>query len=260
MKRIVALLLLLIVSQIAYSNAIFWGKTGHRVVGEVAENYLNGKARRAIKKLLNGESLALASTYGDEIKSDDRYRSFGPWHYVNFSFDKKYGEETPSESGDLINGIERCVEVLKNDTATKEEKVFYLKFLIHLVGDLHQPLHVGRGEDKGGNDIQVQWFGQGSNLHRVWDSDMIDNFGMSYTELATNLPKLNKEKRKEIQSGVLLDWVYESQKLAKEQAYPSARVGENLRYRYMYNHFNTVKEQLLKGGLRLAKILNDTFN
>ncbi|NAS29718.1 S1/P1 Nuclease [Flavobacteriaceae bacterium R38] len=256
MKRVI--LLFLLVSQLTYSNTIVWGRTGHRVVGEVAENYLSGKARRAINKILDGQSLALASTYADEIKSDNRFRKFGPWHYVNFPFDKKYGEETPSEFGDLIKGIEKCVAVIKSKTSSKDDKAFYLKLLIHFIGDLHQPLHVGRGEDKGGNDIQVQWFGQGSNLHRVWDSDMIDSYGMSYTELSDNLPKITKKQRKQIQSSSLLDWVHESQGMAKE-VYASANIGEKLSYKYMYDHFDTAKIQLQKGGLRLAKILNDIF-
>ncbi len=256
MKQLIIFFIL--VSQFSYSNSMYWGKTGHRVVGEVAEVYLGRKAKKEIKKLLDGQSLALASTYADEIKSDERFRGFSPWHYVNFSFDKKYGEETPSEFGDLITGIEKCIEVLKSETSTKNDKTFYLKLLIHFFGDLHQPLHVGRGEDKGGNDIQVQWFRNGSNLHRVWDSNMIDNFGMSYTELSSNLPSLTKTQRKQMQEGTLLDWVYESQTLAKK-VYSSVNVGEKLSYNYMYDHFGTVKEQLLKGGVRLAKILNEIY-
>ncbi|NER12275.1 S1/P1 Nuclease [Leptobacterium flavescens] len=256
MKRL--LFLLVLVGQFSFSNSIFWGKTGHRVVGEVAEQHLSSRAKREIKELLGGQSLALASTYADEIKSDKRFKGFSPWHYVNFSFDKKYGEEPVSEFGDLVMGIEKCLEVIKSKTSTKEDKAFYLKLLIHFIGDLHQPLHAGRGEDKGGNDIQVQWFGRGTNLHRVWDSNMIDNYGMSYTELSANLPSINKKERKKIQQGTVLDWVYESQALAKK-VYGTAKVGEKLGYNYMYDHFDTVREQLQKGGLRLARVLNELF-
>lgn len=243
--------------QLSFGN-IFWGKTGHRVVGEVAADYLSGSAKRKIKKILNGQSLAFVSTFADEIKSDRRYKAFGPWHYVNFPFDKKYGEEPPSEYGDLVMGIERCILLLKSDTTSEDDKTFYLKLLVHFIGDLHQPLHVGRGEDKGGNDIQVQWFGNGSNLHRVWDTNMIEEYGMSYEELSDNLPAIKRRERKEIQSGALLDWVYESQDLA-QKVYASANKGEKLGYKYMYDHFSTVRIQLQKGGLRLAKILNDIF-
>ncbi|MDG3583784.1 MULTISPECIES: S1/P1 nuclease [Galbibacter] len=240
------------------ANAPFWGKTGHRVVGEVAEQHLKNSTKRKIMKLLDGQSLALVSNYGDDIKSDPKYKEYSAWHYVNFPFDKAYGEETPSEYGDIIIGIDKCIAVLKDDNAKKEDKVFYLKLLVHFMGDLHQPLHVGRGEDKGGNDIQVRWFNEGSNLHRVWDSDMIDFYGMSYTELANNLPVYSKTQEKSIAEGSILDWVEESQELAKK-VYASANTGEKLGYRYMYDYFDTVRAQLEKGGLRLAKVLNDIF-
>ncbi|XLS28218.1 S1/P1 nuclease [Flavobacteriaceae bacterium M23B6Z8] len=250
-------LLLFFSVQLSSGNA-FWGKTGHRVVGEVATEYLSASTKRKINKILDGQSLAFVSTFADEIKSDRRYKAFSPWHYVNFPFDKKYDEVTPSEYGDLIIGIERCILMLKSDTTSDEDKSFYLKLLVHFVGDLHQPLHVGRAEDKGGNDIQVQWFGNGSNLHRVWDTNMIEEYGMSYEELADNLPAIKRRERKKIQSGTLLDWVYESQDLA-EKVYSSANKGEKLGYRYMYDYFGTVRDQLQKGGLRLAKILNEIF-
>jgi hypothetical protein len=249
--------ILFFVVSISYGN-VFWGKTGHRVVGEVATENLSGSAKRKIRKILKGQSLAFVSTYADEIKSDRRYKEFSPWHYVNFPFGKKYGEEPPSEYGDLVMGIEKCINLLKNDATSDEDRAFYLKLLVHFVGDLHQPLHVGRSEDKGGNNIQVQWFGKGSNLHRVWDTNMIEEYGMSYEELTENLPVINRKERRKIQMGSVIDWVYESQNLAIK-VYDSANKGEKLGYRYMYDHFNTVRIQLQKGGLRLAKILNDIF-
>lgn len=118
---------------------------------------------------------------------------------------------------------------------------------------------VGRGEDKGGNDIQVRWFKDGTNLHRVWDSNMIDYYGMSYTELAINNLLLSDTQKKEIEKGDFLDWVYESQSLA-QKVYDSANVGEKLGYKYMYNYFPVVRQQLKKGGVRLAKVLNEIFD
>lgn len=256
MKYVCILFLLLVLP--VEANTVLWGKTGHRVIGEVAEQHLNARTKRAIKKLLNGESLALVSNYADDIKSDERYRKLDPWHYVNFSFGTKYGDEPVSEYGDIIRAIDTCITVIKDEKATDEDKAFYLKLLVHFIGDLHQPLHVGRAEDKGGNDIQVRWFNNGSNLHRVWDTDMIESFGMGYTELAANLPKLSKKEKKELAQGTVLDWVYESQNQAKT-VYASAQIGEKLGYRYMYDHFGTVKKQLLKGGLRLAEVLNGLF-
>ena len=235
-----------------------WGKTGHRVTGAVATKHLTKKAKKAITKLLNGQSLAFVSIYADEIKSDSSYMSYGPWHYVNYSFEKKYGEETPSEKGDLIKGITKCMDVLKDENAADKDKTFYLKMLVHFVGDLHQPLHVGRGEDKGGNDIQVRWFNEGSNLHRVWDSDMLNYYNMSYTELSENTKTLSKAEFAKIKQGSILDWVEESQDLA-EEVYGSATIGEKLSYKYAYKYLPVVREQLQKAGIRLAEILNTIF-
>jgi len=252
------LLLLLLSIQFTFGNDMAWSKTGHRTTGEVAQQHLSRKARKAIDKLLNGQSLALVSTFGDDIKADRQYKKFSAWHYVNFPADKKYGDETPSENGDLMTGIEKCIEIVKDEKSSREDKAFYLKLLVHLVGDLHQPMHVGRLEDKGGNDIQVQWFNEGSNLHRVWDSNMIDDYGMSYTELAESLPRLTKAQKKFIQQGTIYDWVEESQDIANE-LYDSVEVGEKLFYRYRYVWWGTVEKQLQKGGLRLAKILNEIY-
>jgi len=240
------------------ASDMFWSKTGHRAIGEVAQEHLNNRTKKAIAKLLDGESLAEVSNFGDEIKADKRYREFGPWHYVNFPADKKYTDVEPSPQGDIIIGIEKCIALVKDKKSTKADKAFYLKMLVHLVGDLHQPLHAGRLEDKGGNDIQVQWFNDGSNLHRVWDSNMINSYGMSYTELAESLPVLSKRQEKAIQEGTIYDWVEESQDIAN-RIYDSVEVGEKLKYRYSYEWWGTVEKQLQKGGLRLAKVLNDLF-
>lgn len=254
----VFLFVLVLITQCTFANDLVWSKTGHRVTGEVAEKYLTRKAKKAIHKLLNGQSLAEVSTFGDEIKADRKFREFSPWHYVNFPLDKKYTDVEPSEDGDIVAGINKCIAVVTNKNSSLTDKQFYLKFLVHLIGDLHQPLHVGRKEDKGGNDIQVQWFGKGSNLHRVWDSNMIDDYGMGYMELSDNLPRLSKEQVKDIQQGNVYTWVEESQELVKK-IYSSAEVGEKIGYRYSYDWWSTVEQQLQKGGIRLAVVLNDMF-
>lgn len=238
--------------------ALKWGQTGHRTIGAIADQYLTGKAKRNIKKILNHESLAFTSTFADEIKSDNRYNEFYTWHFVNMDFDESYESSTKNPEGDLIVGIERCKAIITDDNASMADKAFYLKMLVHLIGDLHQPLHVGRLEDRGGNDIKVQWQFRDTNLHSVWDSKMIDAFNMSYSELADNTAYLSKEQVKAIQEGSLLDWVQESQQLAKT-VYASVEEGDNLRNRYSYEHFGTVRSQLQKGGIRLAKVLNDLF-
>ena len=255
----ISLVLISLFSISAFSNIPDWGVTGHRAVGEIAEGYLNKKARRQIEKLLDGESLALVSTYGDDIKSDSNYREYAVWHYVNMPFGVKYEDAEKNPKGDLVVGIETCKKVITDPNATKEEKVFHLKMLVHLIGDLHQPMHVGLKEDKGGNDFQVKWFRSGTNLHSVWDSKMINHYNMTYTELASNERELSKAQVKAMQEGSIVDWVNETQQYAIN-AYSSAEKGENLGYRYMYDHFHIVRSQLQKGGIRLAKVLNELFS
>ncbi len=236
-----------------------WGPTGHRAVAKIAEKELKKSVKKKINKLLDGQSIAYVSTYADEIKSDKNYRKFSAWHYVNFPFNTKYEDSKKSPYGDLAVGIETCITKIKNKNTNKADKVFYLKMLVHLIGDLHQPLHVGRSEDKGGNDIQVQWHGTGTNLHHIWDEELINKWDMSYTELANNTKCLSRHEIKQIQTGTAIDWINETQKLAIK-VYGSAKKGEKLSWKYSYNNLPLVKSQLQKGGLRLAKILNELFS
>lgn len=235
-----------------------WDKTGHRTVGEIAEQHLTRKAKRNIDKLLNGESLAVAAYYADEIKSDDRYREYYYWHFVNFPFDSTYEEHPKSEKGDLYVAINTCVKILKDDTSSQGDKVFHLKLLAHFMGDLHQPLHVGISEDRGGNEIKLKWFNNETNLHRVWDQKMIGDYNMSYTELAANQKRLTNEELKEIQKGTVRDWMYESRDLCKK-IYATTKAGDKLSYRYSYDYLPVVRDQLQKGGIRLAVLLNEIF-
>lgn len=254
MKKIIALLFLF--PTLVFSN--YWGKTGHRVTGHIAENHLTGKAKKALKDLLNGHSLAFVSTYADEIKADRTFSKFSAWHYVNYPLDMRYEDAPKSEYGDIIVGIEKCIEIVGNKANPRADRVFYLKMLVHLIGDLHQPMHASRGKDKGGNDIQVQWFDEGSNLHRVWDKNLIVSYGMTYTELANELDQVSRKERKKIQEGTIYDWVQESHEICAE-IYGSAQVGETLGYQYSYKYNPILFQQLQRGGLRLAKVLNDLF-
>ncbi|MGY5848658.1 S1/P1 nuclease [Salegentibacter sp. HM20] len=260
MKNLLIVVFILLIGNVQASNlGEDWGKTGHRTTGEIAQQHLSNKAKKAIADLLDGHSLAYVANFADDIKSDPDYRKYGPWHYVNIDPDKtEYDRAEAYKGGDLVQAIEKAVEVLKDKNSSREEKQFHLKMLVHWLGDLHQPFHVGRSADKGGNDIQVRWFGEGSNIHRVWDSQMIDSYQMSYTELTENRDKLSRNEIKALEAGELLDWVYESREMADE-LYASVEIGEKLGYEYMYKWFPTVRTQLQKGGIRLAKLLNDIY-
>lgn len=236
----------------------YWSATGHRVVGKIADKHLKRKAKKEVNRLLKRKSLAFVSTFADEIKSDKKYNKYYTWHYINMPFDETYENSKKNPKGDLVTGIEYCRKIIKDENASDDDKAFYLKLLIHLIGDLHQPMHIGLEEDKGGNDFKLQWFYKDSNLHRVWDSQMIDNFDMSYNELAENADILTKQQVKAIQKGTVIDWVNETHQLTKK-VYSAVKPDENLRYRYSYDNFETVRSQLQIAGIRLAKVLNDLF-
>ena len=242
----------------AANTSPFWGQTGHRVVGAVADDYLSSRTKRKLKKLLNHETLASSSTFADDIKSDPRYDKFKPWHYLNMPLDGTYETSTKNPKGDLVTGIRYCKRVISDKTATKEDKVFYLKMLIHLIGDLHQPMHLGLEDDRGGNDFKVQWYYKDSNMHRVWDTQMIDSYAMSYSELADNVVHLSKQDVNRIKEGTVLDWITETHRITKT-IYNSAKEGENLRYKYSYEYLIIAKSQLQKAGIRLATVLNELF-
>lgn len=127
-----------------------------------------------------------------------------------------------------------------------------------MVGDIHQPLHVGTGDDRGGNDTRVQWMGENSNLHRVWDSNMIESRQMSYTEISANIDVIDAGTIEEWQNATVRDWAYESMEL-RDDVYnlpDNNRIG----YEYRYANYDLVKEQLVKAGVRLAGVLNDIYD
>ena len=234
-----------------------WGKTGHRATGEIAESYLTDSTRQEINKILKDPSLAVASTWADEMRSNPDFRKYSTWHYVNMPHDVRYIDSKKSSKGDVVQAIKICKNKLKDSNTTNEDKAFYLKFLVHLIGDIHQPLHVGRAEDRGGNDIRVKWFGKDTNLHRVWDTHIIDDFQMSYTELATHLQ--NNFDSLDIKLMTEDEWIDESQQIVNK-VYSQVSNEDNLGYDYIYNNFELVKLQLFTAGLRLASTLNEIFD
>mgnify|MGYP000871817473 CR=1 FL=1 len=238
-----------------------WGKTGHRVVAEIASNYLTDKTKMAIGKILDGQRLAYISTYADEIKSDQSFKKYNPWHYVNLPLNQAYNPTKPSENGDVLTAINYFIDQLKDETTTREDSVFALKFLVHLIGDIHQPCHVGQEEDKGGNLYYLKWFGRKTNLHRVWDSEMIAFYGMSYTELSDNLRSIYavSADHERIINTRPIDWLNESQNELKA-IYQQTEEGANLRYEYHYKNFPLVEKKLYYAGVRLAAVLNEIFD
>lgn len=256
--RFLYLCLIILLFNTSIIKADDWGKNGHRAIAQIAESYLSNHARDQIEKLLEGESMAIVSTFADEIRSDSRYNEFNTWHYVNVDFDLSYEEAKKNSEGDIIQGILTCIEKLEDQSTSKEDQVFYLKMIVHLLADMHQPLHLGLEDDRGGNDIKVSWFGKSTNLHRVWDTNMIESYNMSFTEMAFHKYPLTDDEISVYQEGNLMSWFDETRILTQE-VYLSAEEGDDLGYTYSYKWMPTVRKQIHKAGIRLAKILNELY-
>ncbi len=243
-------------------KASAWGMLGHRIVGEIADSYLTPKSRKAIEGILGSESLAMSANWGDFIKSDSSYNYLYNWHFVNLPaglnkdgvFNLLDTEKTPN----VYNKIPDLIAILKNSNSTLDQKKLAIRMLVHMVGDLHQPMHTARKEDLGGNKVQVLWFGEKSNLHRVWDESLIDYQQLSYTEYARAINHPSKIQLYNWQKSTLKDCIYESYEVCNK-IYDNIKPDAKLSYRYNFEWIDTLNEQLLKGGVRLAKILNDIY-
>lgn len=257
MKKIQLLIFPILLIFLTSQNVFSWGMTGHRVVGEVASTHLTDKTAEALKEILGHETLAEVSNWMDDIKSDHAYDSLKPWHYTTIPDGKTYDETTPNPEGDVIQGITFLVDALKKGDLSKELERDYVKLLVHLVGDIHQPLHVGNGEDRGGNTVKVEWFWESSNIHRVWDSGMIDSKQYSYTELAKIVNHPSEDEVKTLQSTSVVDWAHEAMTF-RDGIYDLPDNGK-INYEYRYKHWDTMKSQLMKGGVRLAGLLNEIY-
>jgi hypothetical protein len=269
MRRFAAALtsLFLILNQLA-SPAWAWGRTGHRVISKLAERHLTDQANAEIKALLGpSESLADASTWADEHRRE--MPTTAPWHYVDVPldeprYDDKFAGDEPTK-GYIVPKIRELRAVLKDRSRPVEEPRFALRFLIHLVQDLHMPLHVGENHDNGGNTLQVRWYDHGSNLHRVWDSGIIDEARRGEDGWLTDLVALDTdEARGKAQTGSVEDWATESL-LAAREVYQDPATGRRMKSgaklgdACQERSLPVAKRRLYQAGARLAWMLNEVL-
>jgi hypothetical protein len=243
--------------------SLAWGVLGHRIVGEIASSYLTVKARAEIRKILGTESLAMASNWGDFIKSDSTYRYLSSWHYINLDAGLN-GEQLQDffkkdTATDIYTKMNFLVKELKNKKLSVDTKRMYLRLLIHFVGDAHQPFHAGHREDLGGNRVKTTWFNTPTNLHAVWDESLVNFQQLSYTEYATVINHTTPAQLQVWQKAPISGWLIESYQIA-ETLYPEIKEdNQRLGYEYNFRHVETVNDRLLKGGVRLAGLLNKIF-
>ncbi len=257
MRRIFALMMILMTQ-----NSWGWGSQGHMVVAQVAENNLSPAAKKAVKELLQGQSLAEVANWADYIKSESEWTHTKPWHFVDIPDGEDYSTAEHNHEGDVIGAITEMVGVLKKNGIDAVAKENALKFIVHFVGDLHQPLHVGRPEDRGGNDIRINFDGKNSNLHALWDSLMIVKTPMSHVDYANWL-----ERGKafgpiyDLPSFAFSTIIAEDMNARREIYNFSPGTDGTIRVTEAYYKRNVdlMNRQLLTGGKRLATLLNSLF-
>ena len=256
--------------------ALAWGKTGHRVVAAIADTQLSGLARAQIAQILGpGQSLADVANWPDEMRSAPGVfwqKTATPWHYVTLN--GIIYDHAPPE-GDALEALDRFSKTLQNPNASLADKQLALRFIVHLVGDLHQPLHVGKCCDRGANDVKVTWFGKPTNLHAVWDSQLVDDEQLSFSELADKLERhMSNENKIRWWDINPRDWISESAEI-RDTLYPRAsdkpkdRPGRKLKkgevplpdlsYDYVYKFTPVMERRLSQAGVRLAAYLNAIF-
>ncbi len=244
-------------------NAFAWGQKGHDIICSIAEANLSNKAKKSIKKILDQHSIVYYSSWMDNMQNFKEYRkaydSTRTWHYGNVDSGYTYKTMVKNAAGDILTSTTMIIEKLKSKKLDKQTQSYYLKMLIHLIGDMHCPMHAGRLSDRGGNNYQLLWFNQPSNLHSIWDSKMIESARRwAYTEWRDNLNICNKQQIDSITSGTLEEWFLNTTYLANK-LYSEVKFNQKLSYDYVANHNQLLENQLLKAGYRLAKILNEIY-
>ncbi|MGI2259172.1 S1/P1 nuclease [Shewanella sp. GXUN23E] len=244
-----------------------WGQNGHRVIGKIAAHHLTPTTQSAVSRLLGEDTLAEVSTWADEMRSsqDEMWQNMNHWHYINI---EKAGEFVPStyqintltpdsQITDVYAAVLKSIAILKSPQSSQQQQAFHLKLLTHMVGDIHQPMHAGHRHDKGGNDVNVEFFGELTNLHSLWDTKLLQSQNLSFTEMAEFIDTRNHQFIEKSQSNSPAEWVLESYQLA-QNIYQQPRT--SLSYRYVYDYMPVANEQLLKAGIRLAGLLNQIFD
>ncbi len=257
MKRITSLTLILLMNLVLAQSASAWGQLGHYVVGYLAQKQMKKSSLKKVKKVLGPMSLGRSGTWMDEIKSDKTYDYLYSWHFLT-SDHGEFDAAIQDKGGNAYEAINQLKTELKGRNLSPDEESQKLKMLIHIVEDLHQPLHVGTGKDRGGNDEKVEYFGRNSNLHSIWDSELIEGWNMSYTEIGDELyRRLTPEMKSGYRNSTLTNWLEEA--VALRPLIYKLPESRKLSYNYGYDTREAVEERLLAASVRLAQILEEIY-
>lgn len=254
-------LFILIVTVVGFALSVFsYGPTAHRAIALIAYEELTPKARKQVDRILGKHGLIYTSTWADEIRSEpEKYSYSFQWHFQNLLPDKTPDDlktlwENPVSEGEhLFYAIQTMTQRLQKNRNDAEA----LKFLVHFMGDLHQPMHLGRKEDLGGNRIPFTWFGDKTNLHTLWDTHLVEHKKMSFTELAAFLKNTQGHQKKELHQLTIPQMLTRVHALTNQiYAYDSTDTSSFL---YAYRFSDDLDIMMYGGAIQLAKLLNQIY-
>jgi hypothetical protein len=247
------LTLIIIISLFSSNNCLAWGEKGHALVAEVAINYLDANTKKIVTEYLDGMSFADAANWMDVIKSDKKYDYMRKLHYINADRGQNI---LLNDDENIIGALTKTIDELKNyKSLSKEDIKIKICIIFHLIGDLHQPLHVGYGDDRGGNNFQINFYGKGTNLHSFYDSGIIEYKNLTLPE-CLNSKKYTKEEIAAIEKIDVVDWANQSRKyLSVIYKTNNHKIDDS----YVDNNYPIIKDQILRAGIRLSSVLKDIF-
>ena len=237
-------------------QSIAWGKQGHQIVAQIAEHFISDSTKLKVKKYLGNTTFEEAATWMDESRSNDYYNYMRTWHYINIDKGQQY---KPEAQKNILTVLHAAIKEIKDNQKISKSKLKEdLQMVFHLIGDLHQPMHVGYGVDRGGNDINVSYLfkSYNTNLHSVWDTEIIESEKINMDTCLVLYNQMQEEEIGKIKKINELQWFRESRVLL-EKCYDFK--DGFLDKDYVTNNKTTVKRQLLLGGMRLAAVLEDIF-
>lgn len=253
-----ALALLCLGSLVAAQRAHGFGPDGHRIAGLVAEAYLCDQARVEIGRFGEGDGLAELGLWADRIRTQPPWDDSGPWHYVNIADGDSFDDYRSPPEGDALWAIAHFRSRLRSENLTREQRSEALKFLVHFVVDLHQPLHVGRRADRGGTLTEVFIGENRTSLHRLWDTDAIRDAGLPVAHYVRNVTPMAMLLAAGHRPSPPRQWAAESLSLRTVVYGFDPETGQ-LDEDYLQIARDLVQLRLIQAGLRLADELNDVF-
>ena len=238
-----------------------WGQKGHDTVAYIAECNLTPEAKAAAEELLDGKSIVYYANWMDNASNTPEYAYSKTWHYKNIDADETFESAKKNNKGDIVEALNEQIAILGDKSKSKDERALALKMVVHFLGDIHQPLHLGHLSDLGGNKWNVYYFKNAKNLHSVWDSSLVESaHKWSYTEWQQQVDRVgNDEAKKILALSKPEEWAKETYQLA-QKVYEDTPQDTNIEYNYIAKWTPVIENQLLKGGLRLANILNSQLD